>query len=71
MYLQHRANMKKNELLKARQVNSSDRSSRSEVEVRPVEGQIDDLIGEVNKEIANKHKNTDNNTDQTYGRRPY
>ena len=27
-----------------------------EVEVRPVEGQIDDLIGEVNKEIANKHK---------------
>ena len=27
-----------------------------EVEVRPVEGQIDDLVGEVNKEIANKHK---------------
>ena len=26
------------------------------MEVRPVEGQIDDLIGEVNKEIANKHK---------------
>ena len=25
-----------------------------EVEVRPVEGQIDDLIGEVNKEIAEK-----------------
>ena len=24
--------------------------------MRPVEGQIDDLIGEVNKEIANKHK---------------
>ena len=27
-----------------------------EVEVRPVEGQIDDLIGEVNKEVANKNK---------------
>ena len=27
-----------------------------EVEVRPVEGQIDDLIGEVNKEIAKKNK---------------
>ena len=26
------------------------------VEVRPVEGQIDDLISEVNKEIAKKHK---------------
>jgi excinuclease ABC subunit B len=26
------------------------------VEVRPVEGQIDDLIAEVNKEIKNKHK---------------
>ena len=27
-----------------------------EIEVRPVEGQIDDLIGEVKKEIAGKHK---------------
>ena len=27
-----------------------------EVEVRPVEGQIDDLIGEVNKEIEKKNK---------------
>lgn len=26
------------------------------IEVRPIEGQIDDLIGEVNKEIKNKHK---------------
>ncbi len=26
------------------------------VEVRPVEGQIDDLVGEVNKEVANHHK---------------
>ena len=26
------------------------------MEVRPVEGQIDDLIGEVNKEIAKKNK---------------
>ena len=27
-----------------------------ESEVRPVEGQIDDLVSEVNKEVANKHK---------------
>ena len=27
-----------------------------QVEVRPIEGQIDDLIGEVNKEVANKNK---------------
>lgn len=27
-----------------------------EVEVRPVEGQIDDLIGEVNEEISKKNK---------------
>ena len=27
-----------------------------EVEVRPVEGQIDDLLGEINKEIAKKNK---------------
>ena len=26
------------------------------MEVRPIEGQIDDLIGEVNKEVANKNK---------------
>ena len=26
------------------------------VDVRPVEGQIDDLVGEVNKEVARKHK---------------
>ena len=27
-----------------------------EVVVRPVEGQIDDLIGEINKEISQKNK---------------
>ena len=27
-----------------------------EIEVRPVEGQIDDLVSEVNKEVANKHE---------------
>ena len=27
-----------------------------EVTVRPVEGQIDDLIGEINKEVAKKNK---------------
>ena len=44
------------ELLRAEQVIRPTGLLDSEVEVRPVEGQIDDLIGEVNKEIANKHK---------------
>ena len=44
------------ELLRAEQVIRPNGLLDPEVEVRPVEGQIDDLIGEVNKEIANKHK---------------
>ena len=44
------------ELLRADQVIRPTGLLDPEVEVRPVEGQIDDLIGEVNKEIANKHK---------------
>ena len=44
------------ELLRAEQVIRPTGLLNPEVEVRPVEGQIDDLIGEVNKEIANKHK---------------
>ena len=57
MYLQHRGNMKKNmNFLRAEQVIRPTGLLDPEVEVRPVEGQIDDLIGEVNKEIANKHK---------------
>ena len=44
------------ELLRAEQVIRPTGLFDPEVEVRPVEGQIDDLIGEVNKEIANKHK---------------
>ena len=44
------------ELLRAVQVIRPTGLLDPEVEVRPVEGQIDDLIGEVNKEIANKHK---------------
>ena len=48
--LQHRGNMKKkHELFKSRAGDSADRTLDPEVEVRPVEGQIDDLIGEVNK----------------------
>lgn len=31
-------------------------TSDPKVEVRPIEGQIDDLIGEVNKEVSKKHK---------------
>ena len=44
------------ELLRAEQVIRPTGLLDPEVDVRPVEGQIDDLIGEVNKEIANKHK---------------
>ena len=38
-----------------------------EVEVRPVEGQIDDLITEINKEVAKKNKSFGNNFDEAYG----
>ena len=44
------------ELLRAEQVIRPTGLLDPEVEVRPVEGQIDELIGEVHKEIANKHK---------------
>ena len=44
------------ELLRAEQVIRPTGLLDPEVEVRPVEGQIDDLIGEVNKETAKKHK---------------
>ncbi len=44
------------ELLRAEQVIRPTGLLDPEVEVRPVEGQIDDLVGEVNKEIAAKHK---------------
>ena len=46
----------RNELLRVDQIIRPTGLLDPEVEVRPVEGQIDDLIGEVNKEIANKHK---------------
>ncbi len=44
------------ELLRAEQVIRPTGLLDPEVEVRPVEGQIDDLIGEVNKEIQKKNK---------------
>jgi len=44
------------ELLRAEQVIRPTGLLDPVVEVRPVEGQIDDLISEVNKEIAKKHK---------------
>ena len=46
----------RNELLRAEQVIRPIGLLDPEVEVRPVEGQIDDLVGEVNKEIAKKNK---------------
>ena len=44
------------ELLRAEQLIRPTGLLDPEVEVRPVEGQIDDLIGEVNKEVEKKHK---------------
>ena len=44
------------ELLRAEQVIRPTGLLDPEVEVRPVEGQIDDMVGEVNKEIAKKNK---------------
>ena len=46
----------RNELLRAEQVIRPTGLLDPEVEVCPVEGQIDDLVGEVNKEIAKKNK---------------
>lgn len=46
----------RNELLRAEQVIRPTGLLDPEIEVRPVEGQIDDLVGEVNREIAKKHK---------------
>lgn len=44
------------ELLRAEQIIRPTGLLDPKIDVRPVEGQIDDLIGEVNKEIAGKHK---------------
>ncbi len=44
------------ELLRTEQVIRPTGLLDPQVEVRPVEGQIDDLIGEVNKEVAKKNK---------------
>ena len=46
----------RNELLRTEQVIRPTGLLDPEIEVRPVQGQIDDLIGEVNKEIAKKNK---------------
>ena len=44
------------ELLRAEQIIRPTGLLEPKVEVRPIEGQSDDLVGEVNKEIAKKHK---------------
>ncbi len=44
------------ELLRAEQIIRPTGLLDPKVEVRPVEGQIDDLIGEVNREVEKKHK---------------
>ena len=43
------------ELLRAEQIIRPTGLLDPEISVRPVEGQIDDLIGEVKKEIAGNH----------------
>ena len=45
-----------NELLRVEQIIRPTGLLDPKVEVRPIEGQIDDLIGEVNKEVAKKNK---------------
>ena len=45
-----------NELLRVEQIIRPTGLLDPVVDVRPIEGQIDDLIGEVNKEVANKNK---------------
>ena len=47
---------KEHELFRAEQIIRPTGLLDPEISVRPVEGQIDDLISEVNKEVANKHK---------------
>ena len=47
---------KEHELLRVEQIIRPTGLLDPKIEVRPVEGQIDDLISEVNKETANKHK---------------
>ncbi len=47
---------KEHELLRAEQIIRPTGLLDPEIEVRPVDGQIDDLISEVNKETAQKHK---------------
>ena len=44
------------EMLRAEQIIRPTGLLDPKVEVRPVEGQIDDLVGEVNKEVKNHHK---------------
>ncbi len=47
---------REHELLRTEQIIRPTGLLDPEISVRPVEGQIDDLIGEVNKETAKKHK---------------
>lgn len=47
---------KEHELLKAEQIIRPTGLLDPEIEVRPIEGQIDDLISEINKETAKKNK---------------
>ncbi len=47
---------KEHELLRTEQIIRPTGLLDPEIDVRPVEGQIDDLIGEVNKEISKKNK---------------
>lgn len=57
LYLLHLVNTKKkHELLRTEQVIRPTGLLDPEIDVRPVEGQIDDLVGEIKKETDKKNK---------------
>ena len=69
MFLRHRDEYEEeHELLRAEQIIRPTGLLDPEVEVRPVEGQIDDLVGEVNKETDKGTQGADHDTDQAHGR---
>lgn len=55
------------EMLRAEQIIRPTGLLDPKVEIRPVEGQIDDLVGEVNKEVAAGHQDPDHYPDETHG----
>ena len=70
MYLLHLANYEdEHELLRTEQVIRPTGLLDPEIDVRPVEGQIDDLVGEIKKETDKKNKILVTTLTKTNGRR--